>query len=86
MERKKYLELCQKAAMLSDGLMGIKQNVPDELKVVVDGIAYYPLQRVTGFDGKGSLVLFARLHDIKANCVVECPIEKVKEYKNEENN
>ncbi len=81
MERKKYLEMCQKVAMLSDGIFGTKQNVPDDLKVVYDGITYYPFQRVEKFDNKGNLILCARLHGLKSNCVVECLLKDVEEYK-----
>lgn len=86
MDRKKYLKMCQMVATLPEGVLGIKQNVPDELKVVFDGITYYPYERIVGFDKNGQSKIRARLHDLKANCVVECPIEKVKEYKNEETN
>lgn len=70
--------------MLSDGIFGTKQNVPDDLKVVYDGITYYPFHRVEKFDNKGNLILCARLHDLKANCVVECLLKDVEEYKNVE--
>ena len=42
MERKEYLELCQRCAVLQDGLLGTKINIPDELKVVYKGIQYRP--------------------------------------------
>lgn len=83
MERKKYLEMCQKVAMLSNGIFGTKQNVPDDLKVVYDGTVYYPFERVAKFDNQGNLILSARLHDLKSNCVVEALLKDVEEYKNE---
>ena len=42
-ERKTYIEMCQKVSVLPGGVFGIKQNVPDDLKVVHNGIAYYPI-------------------------------------------
>lgn len=81
MEPKKYLKMCQKVAMLSDGIFGTKQNVPDDLKVVYDGITYYPFERVAKFDKQGNLILSARLHDLKANCVIEALLNDVEEYK-----
>ena len=84
MERKKYLEMCQKVAMLSDGIFGTKQNVPDDLKVVYDGITYYPFPRVEKFDNEGNLILCARLHGLKSNWVIECLLKDVEAYKNVE--
>ena len=84
MERKQYLELCQKVAVLPSGVMGIKLEVPDELKVTAFGCTYYPEKRVAGFDSKGDLVLYARLHDLKSHSTIEVPLEDVEAYKKEE--
>ena len=81
MERKRYLELCQKVAVLPSGILGIKENIPDELKVVCDGIVYYPWRRVAGFDNKGNLQLYAILHDLKTHSTMEVPLKFVKENK-----
>lgn len=77
MDKMLYLKMCQRVAMLPDGEMHIKKNVPDELKVTHNGYVYYPLQRVAGFDENGKLVLYARLHSIKDNSVTECLLKNV---------
>ena len=41
-DRKTYLEMCQRYAVLPNSVLGIKDNVPDELKVTHKGHQYYP--------------------------------------------
>lgn len=84
MDKKKYLEMCQRVAVIPAGVLGLR-DVPPELWVIYGGIKYYPIERVATFDQEGNLVIRARLHDLKANSVTECPLEKVEEYKNEKN-
>lgn len=61
-ERKKYLEMCQMVSVLPSGVFGIKQNVPDNLKVVYDGIAYYPVSLDISFDKDGRVINTAIIH------------------------
>ncbi len=69
MERKRYLELCQRNAVQ-----------PKSVVVWLDGIGCYPIEYRLGFDGEGKSVHRAVLHDMKANSVINCPLEGVKEY------
>ena len=78
-ERKKYLEMCQMVSVLPSGVFGIKQNVPDDLKVVHNGIAYYPISYKLSFD-KGQPVHTAILHDLKANSITNVNLGKVIKY------
>ena len=80
MDRKLYLELCQKVSVLKNGVCGIKENVPDELTVVYNGFKYYPVAYELSFDDKGSARHTAILHDIQANGVMHARLEKVTEY------
>ena len=57
----------------------IKENVPDELKVVHNGIVYYPVAYELSFD-KGQTVHKAILHDLKANSITYADLGKVKKY------
>lgn len=77
MDRKLYLELCQKVSVLKNGICGIKENVPDELKVIHNGIEYYPTAYELSFD-KGQPVHTAILHDLKANSIMNADLRKVK--------
>lgn len=79
-DKHKYLTMCQRVSILPSGVFGIKQNVPDVLKVVSGGTVYYPYRRVVGFDDKGNLRVFAILHDLNTHSVVEVPLKCVKEY------
>ena len=85
MNRKLYLELCQKVSVLKDGVLGIKQNVPDELKVVHKGIVYYPVAYELSFlDGQPNHT--AVLHSLYANGITKCNLERVKQYEQERSN
>lgn len=79
MDRKLYLELCQKVSVLKNGVCGIKENVPNELKVIHNGIEYYPTAYELSFD-KGKPTHTAILHDLKANSIVNASLEMVTKY------
>ena len=79
MDRKLYLELCQKVSVLKSGILGIKENVPDELKVVHNSIIYYPVAYELSFD-KGQPKHTAILHDLQANSITKCDLERVAKY------
>ena len=82
MERKKYLEMCREVATLKGGLLAIKENVPDRLRVVYGGIEYYPVKYELGFDNTGKPTHTAVIHDMRANAWIYAELSKVEE-KNE---
>ena len=79
MQRDIFLQMCQMVSVLPGGVFGIKQNVPDDLKVVHNGIAYYPISYKLSFDN-GRPTHTAILHDLKANCIVNANLETVTKY------
>ena len=79
MQRDIFLKMCQKVSVLPGGVFGIKQNVPDDLKVVHNGIAYYPISYKLSFDN-GRPRHTAILHDLKANCIIDANLETVTKY------
>ena len=80
MQRTEYLGLCQKVSVLKNGICGIKENVPDELKVIHNGIEYYPVAYELSFDDKGNARHTAILHDLKANSIMNVDLGKVTKY------
>ena len=78
-ERNEFLQMCQKVSVLKSGICGIKENVPDELKVIYNGIAYYPISYKLSFDN-GRPTHTAILHDLKANCIMNANLETVTKY------
>lgn len=68
MERKRYLELCQRNAVQ-----------PKSVVVWLDGIGYYPIEYRLCFDKEGKTVHRAVLQDMKANSIINCSLEGVKE-------
>ena len=81
-ERKTYLEMCQKVAILQSGVQNLKQNVPDGLKVVYDGIVYYPVSLDISFDEDGKVINTAILHSLTANSVIERDLKDISVYEN----
>lgn len=79
MQRTEYLELCQKVSVLKNGLCGIKENVPDELKVIYNGITYYPVSYELSFDN-GKPTHTAIVHDLNANAITYAKLESVTKY------
>lgn len=67
MERKRYLELCQKYA------------VGEDIKVKYKDTLYYPYRYELGFDDSGKSIHTAILEDLKANSVVYTMLEEIKE-------
>lgn len=80
MDRTEFLQMCQKLSMLKSGICGIKENVPDELKVIYNGIAYYPVSYELSFDDKGNVRHTAILHDLNANSIMNVNLERVTKY------
>ena len=80
MDRKLYLELCQKVSVLKNGICGIKENVPNEFIVFYNGIKYYPVAYELSFDDKGNARHTAILHDLHTNSITNANLEKVIKY------
>lgn len=80
MNRKLYIELCQKVSVLKNGICGIKENVPEELMVIYNGIKYYPVAYKLSFDDKGNVRHTAILHDLKTNSIMNAELGKVIKY------
>lgn len=81
MDRKLYLELCQKVSLLKDGVCGIKKNIPNELKVIHNNIIYYPISYELSFKN-GNVKHIAILHDVKSNSIIKCNLAKVDIFEN----
>ena len=81
-ERKAYLEMCQKVAILPNGVQNLKQNVPDELKVVYEDIAYYPVSLDISFDKGGKAINTAILRSLTANSIIERNLKDISVYEN----
>ena len=71
--------MAQKCSVMKIGALGIKENVPDELKVVYKAIVYYPHAYEMSFKN-GETVSTAILHDLKANSVTYAELSKVDKY------
>ena len=78
MDRAKYLEMCKRVAMLPKGIGGMKQ-IPPELCLKFNGMAFYPIGYTLTFADNGKPTHTAILHDLKANSIIQCDLLKVME-------
>lgn len=69
MDRTEYLNLCKKVSILLP-------SIPEDCLVEYDGVTYYPQSYELSFS-KGNTIHTAIIHDLKANSVMRCPLEKV---------
>ena len=78
MDRAEFLEMCQKVAVLPDGIGGVKKISP-ELHLNYNGMTFYPIGYKLTFTKDGKPSHTAILHDLKANSIYECDLLKVME-------
>lgn len=79
MDRTEFLQMCQKISMLKSGICGVKENLPDDLKIIHNSIVYYPVAYELSFDN-GQPTHTAILHDLHANSITKCNLERVVKY------
>ena len=79
-DRKTYLEMCQKCAVLPNRILGIKENVPNELKVIHEDIEYYPLSLDISFNSKGETINSAVIHSLVANSVMRVNLKDCERF------
>ena len=77
MTRKEYIALCQRIAVLPVTSGGVPASIPPELIVNYDGIRYYPYAFEIIFNKDGTYQDRAILHDLKANSIIHCNLERV---------
>jgi hypothetical protein len=78
MERKLFLDLCQKYAVLAP-FIKVDENIdiPEDLLVCCDGFLYYPVAYKLMFNPDGSVMHIAVLKERNANCIREVELGKV---------
>lgn len=84
MDRTEFLKICQRVSILNNGVCDIKQNIPDEFKVIYDEIVYYPIGYELSFEN-GKTIHKAILHDLKANSINYAKLERVEKYEQKRN-
>ena len=76
MDRTEFLKLCQKVSTYPKGTQGVIKGIPSEMLVKHAQIVFYPLGYKLTFQN-GKPLHTAILHDLKANCTLECQLERV---------
>ena len=77
MDRTEYLNLCKRVSILLPSIPTLLSGIPTDCIVEYDGITYYPQAYELSFD-EGKTKHIAILHDLKANSVMRCPLDKVR--------
>lgn len=81
MDRKEFLQICQRVSVLPETTMHIKTEILPELTVLYEGIQFYPVGYEMTYK-QGISQHTAILHDMKANDIVKVKLERVKKYVN----
>jgi hypothetical protein len=76
-DRKEFLQICQRVSVLPETIMHIKTAIPPELTVLYEGIQFYPVGYEMTFK-QGISQHTAILHDMKAHSTVKVDLNKVK--------
>ena len=69
MDRKKYLDMCKECSMLPKGALGIPTQIPEHLRLYVNGKPFYPVAYKL-YWADGQIQHRAELHDIGVNCIL----------------
>lgn len=77
MDRKEFLQICQRVSVLPETTMHIKTAIPPELTVLYEEIQFYPIGYEMTFK-QGISQHTAILHDMKAHSIVKVDLNKVK--------
>ena len=80
-DRKEFLQICQKVSILPETTMHIKTAIPPELTVLYEGIQFYPIGYEMTYK-QGILRHTAILHDMKSNQIVKVKLERVEKHVN----
>lgn len=75
-DRKEFLQICQKVSVLPETTMHIKKAIPPELTVLYEGIQFYPIGYEMTFK-QGISQHTAILHDMKAHSIMKVDLERV---------
>lgn len=78
MDRNEYLLMCRECAMLERGRYGNPISCPDELRVVWDGMEFWPCSYRIDFEvGTGRPLHVAIFRDLRADSIAGAPLEQV---------
>ena len=80
MDRKEFLQICQRVSVLPETTMHIKTAIPPELTVFYEGIQFYPVGYEMTFK-QGISQHTAILHDMKAHSISYVDLSRVEKYK-----
>ena len=80
-DRKEFLQICQKVSILPETTMHIKTAIPPELTVLYEGIQFYPIGYEMTYK-QGISQHTAILHDMKSNNIVKVKLERVEKHVN----
>ena len=79
-DRKEFLQICQRVSVLPETTMHIKTAIPPGLTVLYEGIQFYPVGYEMTFK-QGISQHTAILHDMKAHSVSYVDLSNVEKIK-----
>ena len=77
-DRAQYLQMCRQCAIIKDrDSYGLIDGVPDDLRVIYNGIEYYPLSYTLSFEQDGTTRHSATVHDLRANSTITVRLDEL---------
>ncbi len=74
-DRKKYLEMCQYCSVFLKNKR--REEIPNDFLVIHNGSTYYPMSYSVSFDENGKTIHKVKIHDMKANSMIECLLSQI---------
>lgn len=78
MERKQYLLMCRECAMLEKNEKGVPCSTPDRLRIVWQGLEFFPIDLTISFDREGNVRNHCKFHDLRADSVAGAELWEIK--------
>ena len=76
MTRREFCEMMLAVDVIPTGINHLKE-VPERLRVVYDGIVYYPVEYIVRGDGHGNPAQYGAMHDLKADSLTIGELENI---------
>lgn len=86
MDRTEFFGMAQKVTVYTNECRNLSKPILDDCVVVYDNIKYYPQYVKVGYNNQGKVKNIAVLHDLKANAIIECNLERVEKYEQSRSN
>ena len=80
MKRNEFFSIAQMATIYTKGFKNLDSPAKNNLLVMANDVAFYPMSVEIGYNENGEVVDIAKLRDTKTNSVISIQLERVEKY------